>query len=95
MKSFEEQILEIMMNFNFDRVHRVMQFLEWKWATSFDPPMLKIPSLDEIKDRAVKYLRAAAMSPESEYYGGTGGLIVEKKEGCLFLSFVLADWDGA
>lgn len=49
----QELIDEVMYNFNFNRVHKVMTFLDWTWAS---PKGFSIPTIDEIKEEARRLL---------------------------------------
>ena len=51
-KSKQEQIDEIMDNFDFNRVARVMDFLDWKWYMKG----YRVPEEPEIRKEVRKYL---------------------------------------
>ena len=52
----DKMIDEIMDEFNFAQVHKVMVALDWKWASSKN----YIPSMDELRIEAERLLRDAA-----------------------------------
>ncbi len=52
----DKMIDEIMDEFNFARVHKVMVALDWKWASSKN----HIPSMDELRTETERLLRDAA-----------------------------------
>lgn len=87
---FESQIEEIMKNFNFKRVHGVMQLLNWTWMGS------DVPSIEELKTEARKKLETLAEF-ENKISSMSGGLLARKvrtKEGdFLSLYFILEFWD--
>jgi hypothetical protein len=84
--------------FDFDRVHRVMTFLDWKYADSKD-----VPDTQTLRKSARKYLIEAskeALQKNCEFTCSTGGFRYEAKQyedGFLWLrmSFIIEDWDNA
>ena len=98
-ESFIEQSLkEFMFNFNFDKVQKVMEFLNWSWFSSEDP----IPCVRELKECASRLLIECynyCMENKSQFETGTGGFIArgfydeETEQVWLRLSFSLAEWD--
>ena len=98
----EEMIDDIMENFEWKRVHEVMDYLNWQWRGEF-------VTVAMLKDTANRLLRGAINSRFGEYIdesdeigiaNSTGGL--EAKAWCdedkthivrLELKFVLTDWD--
>lgn len=61
----EEQIDDIMDNFEFNKVRKVMEFLDWKlW---FDGEENRVPEASELRKLAREYLRYVAK------HGGTTG----------------------
>ena len=98
-ESFIEQSLtEIISNFNFDKVQKVMEFLNWSWTTSENP----IPCVRELKECASPLLIKCydyCITNKSQFETGTGGFIArgfydeETKQVWLKLSFSLAGWD--
>ena len=88
------QCEEIIENFNWDKVHKVMQHLNWEWG--FNP---KVPTLDEVKDKARELLKVCfdRCETDSKYTTGTGGLeatvISENGLKTAELKFVLTEWE--
>ena len=57
MIDYKKQAVEECLNtFNFDRVHKVMEQVEWKWATRDG---LKVPTVVQLVLAAQQYLNAA------------------------------------
>jgi hypothetical protein len=98
---------EIMKGFDFNKVHKTMVSLNWKWADSFE-----VPSYREMKETAEHLLREAAKSRLSDTYMemhhssplivGIGGF--EVKAWCdedksqitdLVLQFVVTSYDAS
>ena len=80
-----EQIKDIMENFDFVRVHKVMKFLDWKWT-----PYNRIPTLHEIKESANNLLNEYGKKVGG---GGTGGFMVRTySDGSIELVFEIASW---
>ena len=71
-----QRIEDIMDEFDFDRVHRVMEFLNWTWADEFGG--VCVPLKSEVRKRARALLNESAKSKESL---STGGFHVEFREG--------------
>ena len=94
VKSKQELIDNIMDNFDFSRVARCMEVLEWKWC---DVPE-GVPEESDIRKLARKLMKQVPETfRKEEYYSGTGGLYVrawyENMELVLMeLTFVVAGW---
>ena len=98
----EKMINGIMDEFDFDKVQKVMDYLNWKWRGEY-------VTVDMLRKEAERLLRGAMDSRLNEFknehhhigiINGTGGF--EAKAWCnetktkieaLELKFVLADWD--
>ena len=101
----EDMIDEIMEEFDFVKVERIMFHLNWKWGMS----TYRIPNIDELRERAQELLESAAQSRlynfiEQHHELGvihqTGGFKAtawcnEAKTEItgLRLEFIVADWD--
>jgi hypothetical protein len=53
-----DAIFELIRNFNFDRVEKTMIATDWKWAIPSEG-RLRVPTIDEMKDQAIRLLFAA------------------------------------
>lgn len=84
--NYLKQIKEIMTEFDFEKVHKVMEFLDWKWTDN------GVPSIYMLKMTAKQLLSEVALSPNNDTWTETGGFRVEKRFNKLSLSFVLTDW---
>lgn len=96
---------EIMENFDFEKVKKVIDTLDWKWdgLERFDPTdnfKLKkgfyVPTLDEIKQFAANLLWDCANMKDAVV--ATGGFRVEKdfsdpEDPWMRLAFEVTDWD--
>ena len=104
-KRFQKEIDDALALFDFEKVHRTMQVLNWQWYHSGEDGT-KVPSIDEIKKRGKELLQEAAESAlltKDEYVIGTGGFRAEAKyypkhgikKSFLWvrLAFILEDWD--
>jgi len=101
---FDFMLEDIIDNFDFDRVHNVMDYLNWQWTTCSG-----VPTIEELKEKAISLLRDASelrlggykdTHHESPIICSTGGF--EAKAWCdedktqivgLELKFVLTSWD--
>jgi len=54
-ENIELKIDNIINNFDFEKVNRVMQFLDWKWALTD----YRIPTIKELKNHAYNILKEA------------------------------------
>ena len=86
----EEIIEDILDEFDFGKVQKAMELLEWTWG---HPP--EYPSIGELRKAARNLLKW--LIPHESGGTGTGGFHAEKRtfEGSPYysLSFVLTSWD--
>lgn len=95
MKDLKKEILN---NFDFEKVHRVMEFLNWTWVTKKNGR--KIPSVKKMKKRASllidEALKSLKKSEVTEYSAETGGFEAYAfygEEGLeITLKFVVDEW---
>ena len=91
-----ETIMDCLDEFDFDRVHKVMTFLDWKYSDSTE-----VPSVEYLRKNARKYLMAVAkeaLKTKSENICATGGFRYEAKlyeDDYLWLrmAFEIESWD--
>ena len=87
----EEQITEIMAEFDFDTVQRVMDALGWQWAN--DGYGAQVPHVRRLQARARELLDAVAQG--QSWRMATGGLVAERADdGTLSLAFQLCYAEG-
>lgn len=93
-----EVIDDILDNFDFEKVKKVMDALEW---TYFDSPNNKI-TISELRKTARSLLQKVANASNSEHcFSSCGGFEVERwmypgeTKKYLFLKFVVAEWNNA
>ena len=88
----QDALDNIMDSFDFDQVHKVMVFLNWKWANRNGG--LEVPEKYELRSEARRLLK---MAIEEKTIVSTGGFIAEYREGeeggWMDLKFVISDWD--
>jgi len=84
MDPLHEQIERILDGFDFDRVKRVMEFLEWRWQRE----RYDLPTYNELRKAAKTMLQDVAQ--ESDRAQFSGGLEASNYGGYLSLKFVLA-----
>jgi len=95
--STEQQIEDIMAEVNFEKIHKTMVALDWKWSKD----TMRVPTVDEIKEEGLYLLnRAAELEVDTELpvsYASCGGLyarkIVYHDVVLLELSFCVSGWD--
>lgn len=104
MKSNSEMIYQILAWFDFEKVHKVMTQLDWKWVDTENG----VPSVVELKESAFSRLEDAIsgvldprnkIKPDTAYYSNGGGLkataIKDKNNKItdLNLEFILEEYD--
>jgi hypothetical protein len=94
-------IMDCLDEFDFERVHKVMTFLDWTWADSTE-----VPDILALRRNCRKYLQEVVRGAlerkdeGGEFIMGSGGFRYESKlyeDGFLWLrmSFTIEDWDNA
>ena len=86
---------EIMDNFDFEKIRKVMVALNWKWAGAKGDEN-GVPTIDEIKQGAANLLWDLANDPKNKAIA-TGGFRVEKdfldpNDPWVQLSFRVEEW---
>jgi hypothetical protein len=99
MKTLEQHIEETMNWFDFNKVHKVMTFLNWKWAGE------GVPETPIMRQRVREYMKElyakAAKQKKFNSFLSSGGFMVKyvknvDKNGSwdyFSVSFQLVDWD--
>jgi hypothetical protein len=85
--TMDNQIEEILQEFNFYKVHHVMTTLDWVWSN--EDGTLSVPSVGRIKRMAKHLLIAVANRCACTK---SGGFTARNDEGCLSLEFVVEDY---
>ena len=108
-KTKEELINEVLDNFDFDKVHKVMTFLDWKWVNCSEGTC-EVPSISRMIRTVQRYLSqaydglASNKHDSNEYMLGSGGFEIwakrfpvglDKPDILLTLNFNLASWEAA
>jgi len=75
-EAVEEQIDDIMDDFDFDKVHKIMEFLNWEWITDEDGT--QVPYISDLRKRARSLLRIAA---KEGGFHGSGGFTAHCQKG--------------
>lgn len=83
----EEKIEQIMENFDFEKVHKVMVALEWEWH--FGRGASGIPSVYTLKEEASRLLSDAWMTKTTV---STGGFSAVYDDCYITLSFIVEEW---
>jgi hypothetical protein len=82
----EEQIEEILDEFDFYKVQRVMNTLNWKWYNKGN--VYEIPSVGQMRKHARKLLEECF---NGNSYAASGGFWASREDGGLSLKFVVED----
>ena len=104
MAKKQNMINEIIANFDFERVKKTMEALNWEWAITKG-----IPNIEQLKENAIERLERAielSTSPDNVKYhhhvgwisssGGFKAVAWKNKKGKLKklqLEFIVSDWD--
>ena len=84
-----DKIPEILMRFNFQKVHEHMVRMDHKWFNGSTMEM-EIPTLEELRETARTLLVKAALDDSEVINVGTGGFMAYKLPWGLSLVFQLA-----
>ena len=96
-----EDLMDVLDDIDFQKIHKVMHYLDWWWATEDESC---VPDIGDLRKQARKLLTEActkALNNEcGQYTVGTGGFRAEAKlyeDGFLWmrLSFDLTDADNS
>lgn len=89
-----DKIHDIMANFDFDKVHGIMEMLDWKWALS----RRGVPTVDELKTEAYRLLVDAALEKTNVATGGFRAVYEECGQGdpdpYIGLEFIVEECEG-
>ena len=92
------KIDDIMENFDFERVHKVMDVIGWRWVFALNG----IPSVEELKKTAKTLLVSACKEKTTVSTGGFKAIYEESskwdddddKDPYVGLEFILEEWEG-
>lgn len=85
-KSFDYLHEKIEAQFDFEKVHRVMESLNWEWVSTAGR---KVPSVETIKEEAKRLLLSVYTDERGSI--SCGGLMAGWDNGELWLNFIIED----
>ena len=87
----ETMVTAVMEDFDFDKVHRVMVSLDWRWT--IENGERTVPSSYRMMKTADRLLRDCAQHyGDKEFHScGTGGFMASLDNGTLALQFILTE----
>jgi len=89
MKLIEQKDI-ILNDFNFEKVEKVMEFLNWKWVDGGVPGNFEYqPKIADLKEVASLCLNNVINSADDEHSCSIGGFEALKTNGMLELRFIL------
>lgn len=92
---FETQIENCLNLLDFDRIHTVMHYLDWKWVTVDLGP--QCPSFVELRAEVKRLLQCCVTDWQKEHrkwHVATGGFSADiTQDGFLSIQFILSDAD--
>ena len=78
--------------FNFERVHKMMIAVDWKWAINLHPDGARVPTIHELRDGAKRLLYAAVHGAGTISSGGfVASYHAKYGRACVTLRFVAAE----
>lgn len=72
-----ENIDDILDHFNFDKVHKAMQALDWKWVAEDGFAIPEVYQLRKEARRLMEMVSDNLAKGNDEYYVGTGGFVAK------------------
>ena len=87
MRTLQEQMELILCNFDFHKVHKVMECLDWAW---YADGISQCPEPWEVREHALQRMKDAIKSG----YSNTGGFEAKVEDGVLYLAFVVENTHG-
>ena len=88
MKPIRDSIDGILDEFDFEKVHRVMEFMNWKWAIC-DERIYDIPSISDLRKRARESL--ISVTEGGNKWCSCGGFYASNINGYIDLRFVIEE----
>lgn len=94
MKTLQEHMDEVMDCFDFNKVHKVMNQLNWRWCDSKEPPSIQElrvyvrERMRQIYQSSCRKTKSAGFSITYESWNADG---VEFDGFCV--EFIVSDWD--
>ena len=87
----EKMVSEVMEKFDFDKVHNVMVYLDWRWQ--IDNGVRTVPSSYRLMKQAESLLwEVMQYYPDTGFHSlGTGGFMASLDDGSLSLQFILEE----
>ena len=93
-RKIDKKVKKIMKHFDFKKVHKVMELLDWKWKTEEG---LEVPSVKQLKKHAKKQLENVVDNYKKKHedlYISSGGFETRIEYGELYLRFIVEDmWE--
>lgn len=89
----QQAIDDVMDQFDFERVHRVMTFLQWMWSD--EQGSLNVPELSDVRRfarRIMKNTMSESNAKGGPFYIESGGFCCHVEDEVLNLKFVIEDW---
>lgn len=86
----DQMISDVLDDFNFNEVHDVMKFLDWKWYRN---GVEEVPNLYQLIKQAESLLRDVAKhyGDKKSHVVETGGFRATLDDDCLGLDFILTE----
>ena len=86
---YKDQIIDILVNFDFEKVHKHMVQVHWTYYMDGEK---KVPEITDLKKAAKELLEEAANEGREYFYVASGGFRAFKFGSTLELTFELTSW---
>jgi hypothetical protein len=91
MIQLTDQINEIMDWFDFDKVHKVMEAINWTWhGVNGNTEVPSVPQIRKFARDLMSRMLDEQRGPNATH--ATGGFVTSLSDGYLSLQFVVSDW---
>lgn len=80
-KTLDDLIEPVLDHFDFEKVHRSMKLLDWKWVGRSSSESFEVPSIERMRETARNLLVSVVKLNNQYPITGTGGFWAEKSSG--------------
>lgn len=63
-------VQRVLAGFNFEKIHKIMVAVDWKWSVGPGPDGCRVPDLEDLRSQAERLLYAAVRDSDTVSSGG-------------------------
>jgi hypothetical protein len=63
-------VQKVLAGFDFERIHKIMVAVDWKWSLGSGPDSCRVPDLEDLRSQAERLLCAAVRDADTISSGG-------------------------